>query len=355
MGRAAQEAGSTRLTNYLGLIERALDAVGPTELWARFPRLHDLHDRLALPFSHASLGGPLPHAVASDLFAAIRTDCPGWPDFIGSALLRAARLDLQDCVTPPEYQYRMDDSESDRALLASIGEAMGLPGDTANYLCHVSNRHRYLYVATPKVACTTLKHCLQQFEMDGRLAFRHYGEEHFPSLSPLLSALDNPKAFFDALQGDDWFRFTFVRDPFSRVLSCYLDKIVRSQPERTRMLPLLGLDPAAGTPSFAAFLQAIRRTPVQDHDLHWAPQHWLTQPEKMRYHFIGRLERFDEDFGYLRARLGLPGLEGQVRHSTGADEKLALHYGAEEIALVQSIYADDFTAFGYDSGRLTPR
>jgi hypothetical protein len=74
----------------------------------------------------------------------------------------------------------------------------------------------------------------------------------------------------------------------------------------------------------------------------------------MRYHFIGRLERFDEDFGHVCKTLGVAAVTDAVRHSTRASEKLASFYGGEEIGLVQTIYADDFTTFGYDSNRLKP-
>lgn len=351
----ALEAGSSRLPNYLWVIGKVLNTLDPDEFWALYPVLKDVHAALGLPNSAASKVEALPADAAFEIFAAIRANSPGQPDLLGKILLNAARLDLQDCETGPDYRSLLDGSEGDKALCDAIGDRMGLPFDIANYLCHLSNRHKYLYVATPKVACTTLKHCLQQFEMNGKLSFRHYGEEHFPSLSPLLSPLNNPQVYFDALDSEDWFRFTFVRDPFHRALSCYLDKIVASSFERTRLLPVLHLDPAAGIPSFGEFLKAIAQTPVEEHDLHWAPQYWLTQPDKVRYHFIGRLERFDEDFAHLSERLGLTAEASAVRHSTQAGDKLASYYGEEEIALVQAIYARDFTTFGYDSARLTSR
>jgi hypothetical protein len=171
-------------------------------------------------------------------------------------------------------------------------------------------------------------------------------------LSPLLAPLDEPRLYFTALQTDDWFRFTFVRDPFDRALSCYLDKIVNSVPERHRLLPELGFDPVGDVPSFADFLKAIADQPDGQRDLHWAPQSWLTQPATMRYHFIGRLERFDQDFHHVCDKLGIVAVTDTVRHSTKASEKLASFYGGEEIRLVQAIYAADFTTFGYDGNRL---
>jgi hypothetical protein len=348
--------GFDRLPNYAWVMEKIIEEVGADTFWERYPNLRDVHAALTLD-SDVGDGETesLCNPAAGAVFRAIRADCPAQPMLIDVLLLNAARLDLHGTAVSSDHRYRDDESEHDRALLAGIGERMNLPFDTANYLCHLSNTYKYLYVATPKAACTAIKHCLQQAEMAGTLVFRDYGEEHKPTLSPLLAPIHSPQVYFDAFGVDDWFRFTFVREPFGRALSCYLDKIVNSAGERNRLLPRLGLDPNAGIPSFADFLNAVARYPVEEHDLHWAPQSWLTQPDTVKYHFIGRLENFETDFQHVCDRLGIKMQSQSGRHSTRADEKLAAYYGAEEIELARSIYAQDFIGFGYDSNLLTAR
>jgi hypothetical protein len=252
-----------------------------------------------------------------------------------------------------DFAYLDADSHEGIAIRAAIGARMNLPFRLANYLCHLSRRHRSLYVATPKVGCTAIKHMLQQAELGGRLTYRRYGDEHNPVLSPLLAPLDDPDLFAAVMDirltgSEGWFRFTFVRNPFVRVLSCYLDKIVNSIPERMRLLPILGLDPKAGAPDFRSFLEAIAATPLPDHDVHWAPQVWLLQPDHVPYDFIGRMERFDVDLAHVCDRLGIDRTPSPPAHSTGAAEQIASHYGPEETALVRSIYGEDFKRFGYD-------
>ena len=343
---------ATGLPNYLRMIERIMGSIEPEPFWARFPRLKQRHEALGLPFTPTELAEPLASTAAISLFGAVRLDSPPHPDWLAGQLLDALRLDLQGCAPAGEQAIRNDGSEGDRQLASAIGLAMGLPFDVANYLCHISHRHRYLYVATPKVACTAIKHALQRYEMNGDLHFRRYGEEHLPAISPLLAPGHDPNLFLSALGADDWFRFTFVRNPYSRALSCYLDKIVNSSIERKRLLPLLDLDPDMGIPSFAGFLSAVAVMPVESHDLHWAPQAWLTQPARMRYHFIGRLESFDRDIRHVADLVGFEVPDGEARHSTGADEKRAAYFGPAEIELVRSIYADDFSTFGYDPKEL---
>lgn len=326
------------LPNFLEAHEKILASIGPEQFRAHYPKLD------------GALQSPDLHTPdVKHLFAAVRDDMPAVPDLVDQFLIRAVRLDLQQLEPLRDYSYLDETSADGQAVRAAIGERMGLPFEDANYLCHLSNRQRYLYVATPKVACTAIKHSLQQAEVNDALVFRHYGQEHFPHLSPLLAPLDSPGLYFEALERDDWFRFTFVRNPFSRALSCYLDKIVNSDEERQRLLPELGLDPAAGIPSFKDFLERIADQADHQKDEHWAPQSWLTQPELMRYHFVGRLECFDEDFRRVCQKLGIAERMSTVRHSTNAGEKISAFYGAEEIEIVQAIYARDFTYFGYDS------
>lgn len=322
---------------------RVMAPLGQDGFQSRYPRL------AAIPL-HLPAGEPNT-PTPEQLFLTLREDVSDRRDPVDGFMMQGVRLDLQVADTLTDLTYLDDRTEAGVAVRAAIAKTMHLPFADANSLCHLSNRHKYLYVETPKVACTAIKHRLQTAEIDGALVFRNYGDEHFPELSPLMTPLDSPDLFLQALQADDWFRFTFVRNPFTRVLSCYLDKIVASEPERRRLLPELGLDPSV-TPTFKTFLRAIAEQKEDARDAHWAPQAWLTQPDAVSYHFIGRLEQFETDFRYVCERLAIPTNIAAVRHSTDAGDKLAAYYGPKEIRLAQLIYAEDFLRFGYDSRSL---
>src|ERR1700722_16343751 len=100
---------------------------------------------------------------------------------------------------------------------------------------HYSSRYRYLYVDTPKVACSTIKYTLQCAELGQQATTRtnpipaRYGYS-----SSLLDIHDRRKSPLrwpgDAYELQEFvrtsrFAFCFVRNPFSRTLSAYLDKI----------------------------------------------------------------------------------------------------------------------------------
>lgn len=337
------ETGGSLSPNLLRVSSRIMASLGQDEFRARYPEFAAVLPRIAA--GSAEVPNP------EQLFRMIRTGLSDRRDLLDQFLMHGARLDLQEAGRPADFTYLDEHTEAGMAARAVITTRMQLPFDDANSLCHVSNRHKYLYVETPKVACTAIKHTLQTAEMGGELDFRRYGDEHFPELSPLMTPLDDPDLFLRALDGDNWFRFTFVRNPFTRALSCYLDKIVASEPERQRLLPELGLDPSS-IPTFKIFLQAVASQKEDRRDAHWAPQAWLTQPDTVRYDFIGRLEQFDIDFRYVCQTVGIRTDIAAVRHSTDAGDKLAAFYGPEEIGLARTIYAEDFLRFGYDSRSL---
>lgn len=219
-----------------------------------------------------------------------------------------------------------------------------------NYITHISDHHRVVYVETPKAGCTTIKRALQIIESGGEagLAKNVHDRDSSPLKTPQTSRF-GPQEIYTS---PEMFRFCFVRNPYARVVSAYLDKFVTNKWEARRRLPKLGFAPDAEI-SLLQFLQAIAERRPEQMDIHWMPQTVLLQPDKVRYDTIGRLENFDADFSAIMRRMAPTFLQtyGVFNHSphrTGAAERLAELVGPEEEALIRRIYADDFAVFGYD-------
>jgi hypothetical protein len=245
------------------------------------------------------------------------------------------------------------------------GDALALFADRsprANYLVNWSRRFRYIYVETPKVGCTSIKRMLQHAEVDGDDSRLHWesgpevgmsgGRVHDKELSPLMSPLDSPAEFLEALGSEAFLRFGFVRNPFSRVLSAYLDKVVGNPWERQRHLPAFGFDPDDDV-RFGEVVRAIvDRDPVEL-DPHWAPQFMLLSPDRIEYALVGRFERLEADLLDVATRLGLvDSFHGAVQippHATGASSLLGVHYSPEVVDLVREYYRVDFDAFSYSA------
>jgi len=219
-----------------------------------------------------------------------------------------------------------------------------------NYVTHISDHHRVVYVETPKAGCTTIKRALQIIEAGGEegLARNVHDRDSSPLKTPQTSHF-SPEEIYTS---PDLFRFCFVRNPYTRVVSAYLDKFISNKWEARRRLPKLGFAPDAEI-SLLEFLQAIAKRKPERMDIHWMPQTVLLQPDKVRYATIGRLENFDADFSAVMQRIAASFVEtyGAFNHSphrTGAAQRLAELVGPQEEALIRRIYADDFAAFGYD-------
>ena len=107
-----------------------------------------------------------------------------------------------------------------------------------NYAANVSLKHKYVYIETPKVACSTIKLTLQRLELGDDTFNPSFDDVHDRSFSPLLS-LHSISEFEEVLEGDDYFRFCFARNPYVRTLSAYLDKV--NQPKYQKLIaPALG-------------------------------------------------------------------------------------------------------------------
>lgn len=231
-------------------------------------------------------------------------------------------------------------------------DLFGQHPDLTEYICHWARRVGCVYVETPKAACTTIKRVLQAAELGPDREGELPEDVHARSTSPLLSPGQDPEGFLTAMTDRTTFRFAFVRNPYSRALSCWLDKMVTNEVERGRLAPLLGLDPVTA-PSFGDFLAAVSDQPEVLRDPHWTTQTHLLNPQGVRYAFIGRFEHFRVEFSRLCTHLGIAGHAGALEgtaHATDAGAKVASHVGEAEATLIRQIYEADFRNFGYGWG-----
>lgn len=223
-----------------------------------------------------------------------------------------------------------------------------IQGEQMNYLINWARDCNIMYFETPKVACTTVKRLLQTAEVKGDTS-KLLSNAHDKHLSPLASPYDDIDAFEKAYHSRNCLKVTFVRNPYTRALSCYKEKILRAVSDRSRRA-LLGL-PDEGEITFLQFLQAVAVQPLAEMDIHWAPQYNLTMPGTVPYDMIGRLEHMGLYLEQLASFAGLPAENlGNYRaggHFTGANRLIHDFYCLESKAIVDEIYARDFESFGY--------
>lgn len=149
------------------------------------------------------------------------------------------------------------------------------------------------------------------------------------------------------LAGQDWFIFSVVRDPISRSMSAYMNKVVN----RTPIFPpcsTMGVQPGD---SYGAFIQKCRRWPPGILNDHFQPQSTLLKhalrDKRFRYF---KFEKLKNDWktvcDQIEARCGirLSGLP-QVNVSKGYQFELS----EQTLDQTYRFYRRDFRTFAYDN------
>lgn len=254
-----------------------------------------------------------------------------------------------------------------------FGKLMTTPLDTIlcietawdlDYRVHPLLSEEVLYLEIPKSGCTTIKYILQASEL-ARIGHRDrlegitedLGRVHERGISPLplLSALGHSTGNF-VLTSSSIFRFTVARNPYSRVLSAYLDKI---QPGEGYFHDLVAAKIANRDPislSFSQFLSVIQNCETSEMDIHWRPQVALVYPDLIEYTHIGRFEELTDSLNTLLDRIppALRPIVPKPTKRTMADSLMVEFFGPAERQIVEKVYEKDFEAFGYDTLGIAP-
>ncbi|MEK9767109.1 MAG: sulfotransferase family 2 domain-containing protein, partial [Thalassolituus sp.] len=133
------------------------------------------------------------------------------------------------------------------------------------------------------------------------------------------------------LTGGDYFRFTFVRNPYTRIQSAYKNKILNPATEKKRASFLKKLNWNKNTlPEFGDFLDIIRTQKELKMDWHWMPQTRLALIDMIDYHLIGKQESFSQEIAPVYERLRLevadwPNLIGTPVNQTTEERAIILN------------------------------
>lgn len=240
-----------------------------------------------------------------------------------------------------------------------VREAMQrVPPEQLEYSINISPVHRYVYMDNPKTGCSSLKSALIEIEardISPGLDVYDWRVVHNRNASPLGRLIDykTKSPLTDLVR--DGFRFvTFVRNPYARVLSCYRDKILKNRSEKAQVLRLLGYSGLAPERpvSFEEFVKAIIRQTDYSMNPHWRVQTSHILYGILDYSFIGRFEKYQEDFTGLFRVLGIPEeriptLRHINRTKEGSEEGCGSYYTPELQELIFRRYQPDFVNFGY--------
>jgi hypothetical protein len=176
-------------------------------------------------------------------------------------------------------------------------------------------------------------------------------------LSPFVKPFQLDDVFLHNLifKKNDFFKFAIVRNPFSRLLSCYLDKVVNHKNlllfERQQILKIIGkniLDSEYDI-SFDEFIDAIKVQKPYDMNHHWRTQSSQLFIPIVKYDYIGKFENFQSFMSKVNSNIKGVSFEGTKinHHETLATSLLKKYYTSENLKKTIDIYIDDFINFNY--------
>lgn len=238
-----------------------------------------------------------------------------------------------------------------------------MPRREFEYHIHISTQNSYIYFEVPKVACSTTKLTLQQLEAKTaglssppqEMSIIHNKQQSL-LLSPSDIGLDK---FCEMLKDSSIFKFGFVRNPYTRILSAFLSKMKwKDSPYKKKIAHILNVDINSNI-TFKQFVYAVSQQSEFEMDPHWRPQSIQLFRNLITYDFIGFFENFEQDLQEALKYIALNkdnknhlsnrdteriNMKGR---KTSANNKLESFYDREIQSLVKDIYQNDFINFGY--------
>ena len=147
------------------------------------------------------------------------------------------------------------------------------------------------------------------------------------------------------------FSFSFVRNPFDRLIAAYNNKVIEIE---APPLPMQNMGITHGT-SFDAFLDVLIETPFKHYDVHVLPQkQLLCIGNQIVPKFIGRVEQINDHWAELRDVLGRRGIdvmESLPQKNVRRSDRSGLQSYFKSDALIEKtmrIYGDDVRLFYND-------
>ena len=197
------------------------------------------------------------------------------------------------------------------------------------------------YIQIPKAATRSIREalvngCGSPADAAGEQAFARF-EDRFSAHQPLTAVR--------SLAAGRRVVFAFVRNPYARLYSAYVNKIVDAeQAGRKNIFRCHGMSFGMSFEDFA-----LRVCEIEDRriDRHLRSQAWfLSDAAGLIPNFVGHLESFEEDWN--RLALQVPQLQSiGHRNKASAGKDYSVHYSAALRERVYRRYQRDFELFGY--------
>ena len=189
------------------------------------------------------------------------------------------------------------------------------------------NQYRCIFMHIPKAAGTSVSTSL------------------FGSGSRHLRYTEYQRA--NAKKFENYFKFTFVRNPWDRLYSAYSFLKGGGMNEMDARWAHENL---RDYPDFPSFVRSWVTTDNIWNWVHFKPQHYFVCDDQIqqKMDFVGRFETLEHDFEYVAQRIGIS--SGRLPHMNRIANSghYRQFYDEETWGIVASVYAVDIELFGYN-------
>ena len=170
---------------------------------------------------------------------------------------------------------------------------------------HILFHRGLIYVTNQKVACSTLKGTLWQWYIQHPECVPESTPIHRKYASPFKSPRHfGFRKFMSNINSSEFTRICFVRNPYTRLLSCYLDKIKYGKKQDARYKEKLEYSSDEEI-TFSAFVEAIASQSWYRADPHWRIQTEQLLWGDISYDFVGKFEFFRSEIDRLAVECGI--------------------------------------------------
>ncbi|XP_033113931.1 carbohydrate sulfotransferase 11-like [Anneissia japonica] len=221
----------------------------------------------------------------------------------------------------------------------------------------VNDQRRFLYSIAYKVGSTNWERVIVELagykNVPNQKLYSHKALKWMPKFTTkeIVERLDN------------YTKFLFVRNPFSRILSAYKDKFVdhhfesfnkigRTIIKNYRKSKFNETEIDGTDVSFQEFVDYL----LDGHhksNVHWTPIHSQNYPCEIDFNYIGKLEDSNDDIKYVLKKLGIWGhayyRQGNI-DPAHEKQRLATYYSSldqQSFDELYRLYEPDFLIFGY--------
>lgn len=231
----------------------------------------------------------------------------------------------------------------------------------------VGLQKRYFYFAVPKAACTQMKELLRSVENAGPIkAFADGSPQtrrdmfiHARPNVPLPSLLDlDDRTQRRVLEAPDFLRMTVVRNPYTRLVSAWTNKILLCEPGvQEEYLQIKGRLPDLHEKSLVSFPEFVDYVRLHC-DLSTCNNHWRRQVDHtffpaMNFSLVVKVEQLADGLQQFERHLGCSNSLVAEGRNKSIPSGPGL-YTRDLADKVYSAYKADFEVFGYDADTWAP-